>query len=735
MMQAGHVKLDGKEYMIEVAHYQRSLANPFAAKIGTGAGDYNDLDDWAAWLMEDWQQGVGKKDAEAGGVLYGEADTRFPKQMTLPPLLTLTGLSAAGIRQPGSVTDTLVTDSTSNRRYGYKFTAPVTETVTKVWVLVQPGVGFTVGIYSDSSGPNALVGSGGAVSSGETTPGYLWIGATVSAALTAATVYWVVVYPTTSTDALTLAASSGTLGDCMAYNGTTWANTLGSFTVASLTFFVVVGTAGLGSNGAIVDIVSFNGSIYAAAGTRVYKWGASTWAAVGAARAATITDLQVFNSVLYIGQGDGAVLNTMSTGEVYAVAAINGRLFTQWNGYLYRAIANDLYYTTDGATWTGPIEVGPDEILVRGMAARGQDNDLYVACDDGLYVLLGGDIVSGLTPWGSPETTNGRGTIHHGGDAYIPVANGLIRYTSGGQVLSVGLEQGEGLPALRQGKLLSTASQNNWLLACVAPTSAAGMATVWSWNRDGWNHVATLPAGMGGGPMYFDRSNSRLWIGTQTGLIGWVYVPDGNDNPLRDASATYAPRAWVETGWFAGGLKEVLKDVESIYIAGTLDDGQWATVYWQDDDSTGWETLGTYALNREEKQWPSSTRPETRRIRLGVLLATNNYSETPVIEAIRLKYVADVKDRWRWQLPVRVANRVEMLDGNFEERTAAEVRADLSDAIRSVAPVVYRDVDGAEYDVKITAAQESVSRYEIVGETVQFESMWYLSVLQVSADT
>ena len=37
-MRAGHIALDGKEYMIELSHYQRALANPFAAKLGSGPG-------------------------------------------------------------------------------------------------------------------------------------------------------------------------------------------------------------------------------------------------------------------------------------------------------------------------------------------------------------------------------------------------------------------------------------------------------------------------------------------------------------------------------------------------------------------------------------------------------------------------------------------------------------------------------------------------------------------------
>ena len=67
--------------LTDFRQYLRSNANQLAAKIGTGAGEYSDLESWTAFSMDDWQAGVGKKDPTAGGFLYGESETRWPNRL------------------------------------------------------------------------------------------------------------------------------------------------------------------------------------------------------------------------------------------------------------------------------------------------------------------------------------------------------------------------------------------------------------------------------------------------------------------------------------------------------------------------------------------------------------------------------------------------------------------------------------------------------------------------------
>src|SRR5690606_14388798 len=127
--------------------------------------------------------------------------------------------------------------------------------------------------------------------------------------------------------------------------------------------------------------------------------------------------------------------------------------------------------------WTGPIPMGPSDYAIRGMAGL-SDVVLYASMDMALTQLGGGDFVYWPVRWGGIESTNGRGMIHHQGEMFMPVGGGLVRMTSGGQLLQVGLDQNEGLPPLRTGRIISLASLNNWLVAMVDPSDENGAPSV-----------------------------------------------------------------------------------------------------------------------------------------------------------------------------------------------------------------------------------------------------------------
>lgn len=727
----GHIQLDGESYIIDVRNYQRSLANAMAAKLGTGAGDYDDLQDWAAWLMDDWRAGAARKDPTAGGFLYGEADARFANQLTLPPQWNITARSTAGMRLPGSVTTTLTLDDDTQQRIAIKFTAPVNQTMDRIWVMVQPDpdVTVTLAIYSNNSGEPGTLLASGTIQSEESQPGWVWIGADVSQSLTASTVYWVVI---SADGSFTLPASPAEAGDTKRWDGSAWSNISGGtgWLPASLGFFYATDAGALSS--AIVDIVRFNNTLYTASGTTLYKLSSGVWTVVGAATAAAVTDLQVWGGNLLIGLGDSTNYEILNTSDARSTASVPGRLFLTWTGLLYRAVENDLYYSADGSTWTGPLEMGPDDYTVRGLAG-GDWIEVIASLDDGLMVLTQGDAVRGITPWGGIESWNGRGMINAEGTLYIPVGAGLVRMNaSGGQMMAIGPDLGEGLPQLRQGRVAGLAARQGWLYAFLDANEAEGCSSLWAYTGESWVPLAILPAGMGAECMFWDRSTNTLYMGTSTGHIATITLPAAVENPLKDDAMVYAPSAWIETDWFSGNLKEVEKDVESVYLSAEgMGDGQTVTVYWQDDDSTGWELLTTFTQDRHEQRWPNTTRPATRQLRLALLLKTNSETVTPVVRAVRLKYLPMVTDRWRWHIVVRVADETEMLDGNVIDRTAFDQRGALQTAGESVAPVTFIDLDGREYKVKVEQMTETVGRYEYVHGAARYESFYRMTLLQV----
>ena len=80
------------------------------------------------------------------------------------------------------------------------------------------------------------------------------------------------------------------------------------------------------------------------------------------------------------------------------------------------------YYSSDGATWSNAVKLGTDDFVIRGLATLGRA--VYAANDEGLYQVGDGDLVMGITPWGSWTNDDIR-MLEHEGALYIPV-NGRI---------------------------------------------------------------------------------------------------------------------------------------------------------------------------------------------------------------------------------------------------------------------------------------------------------------------
>lgn len=487
---------------------------------------------------------------------------------------------------------------------------------------------------------------------------------------------------------------------------------------------------------------SFNGVMYALNYGTVWEWDDTDnrWESTGAIGANSVQDAAVYDNVLYIGLGANGQAK-MATAETFTTQGTTyANLYLVWRGYLWRAYQNDVYYTADGTTWTGPLEVGPDDFTIRGMAGLG--DSVYVSTDDGLWVVLPGDFVEGVTPWGIPTTTNGRGMIHHQGDLYIPVGRDLLRWTADGQILNMGLNNVDGLPSDRQGRVISLVSLNNWLVAGIEPTTSisSGKASVWAWNRDGWHHILSLPVGTTIRHMAFERDTNNLWVACKDDSFCYpvrVILPNDTNNPAYDNNSTirFQPYGWMETDWFYGGLREIYKDFESVFISGEQMSNGWCKVYWQDEDSTAWEYLGQITTDDQELRWSTAnTRPNSRKVKIGLLLYGSSSNATPILDAVRVKFHPMYTDLLRWSLSIRVEDAIEWLDHTIDPRSSATILSDLDTVARSIPPVTYVDIDGTSYTVKAESGSLVPIRLEYNNSTQDFDSVYRIGLRQVVAN-
>jgi hypothetical protein len=581
----------------------------------------------------------------------------------------------------------------------------------------------------------------------------------------------IVVYPTTGGESFTWSAGESAYAyNSPVYNGSTWSD-LGTTPAKSLSF--IVGGANLGEHAtndktAGGGFFRFNGSLYAFAANKIWRYDDAASSPSATEYWEEITSLDdnlsttgavVFDNLVYFGNGGLTTTDydRMNTSHVVTSTALNGKIFAKFKGLLWRAYTNYVEYSEDGTTWEptatfgDPIYVTDDSDSVTGLCGMGEI--MYAATTAGLVPIYPGDAITGGITWGSLHAQNGMRMVEFEGALYALVNGRVVRYTEDGSMQDVWMSRDEDTLVGRIGKVWDIEKVNNWLFALVEAAVTGGKPTVWAYQNNSWHHIATLPPNtissltgvVSNYDLFYDRTTNRLWIMTQDQLTYWIYIPDYALNPYNDAASTYMRTAWVEWDWFDSPILEAPKDYESVTIMGeNFTSTQYVQVYWKDDDSTTWELLGTCNSNIEELRWgppPYTTRPNTKRFKLGFLLVSDSATETPRIRAFRVKYHLMVSDWFRWNIQVDVSGRSGSLamtaDGTRHTLTNSQIKANLDALVKQVAPFLFMDVDGTYYEVKVTDANFAYSKWEYNESTSNswWEGVYNIVIEQVTQGT
>lgn len=783
----GHIKLGLtaatlQEYMLDdVRRRRRQLANPMAVRLGTG-GEFSDYENWALHVAADWREGVGKLAEDAAGYLFGEIESRVPEQLIIPSALGCSAMQFAS-SDVGERPSYFPEEATEYTAIAIGGTGNPTRISVPIYVYsgteanlrgylsgvaffgyVPDGVEVTVAVYSDTAGaPNAALASG-TLTAATLRPGFQWYYVPLSAeyAVTAGsglTGHWVI-YPTNSANEIQFAQGDGSPisgRNSYTYSGSWSVNT------GACPFFLYKRPATLqtsanvkhaGFRGFVIDtetndIVAVStlqrttDGAYSDTVTQAFTYddvanvwersayGGSNWP--GSVTPEMVGNIVLFNGVVYNPQTTQWTTWTLA-GDAVATSTEDANLFASWSGYLWRAYANRLWYSADATTWT-EIEggVGVDDYRVRGLAGLGAN--MYVSTDEALYYVAPGDAVVGVFPWGTISEENGRGMIAHQGAVYIPAAGRLWKFTEDGSTQDIWVNRDDDLNARRLGNIAALASLNNALVCGVNGTTTDDPSSVWAYTGLGWHHLATLPGGFDIRSLYYDRVRSRLWIASDEWAVFYIHAPDWALNPYNDSASVYMPVGWVETDRIFAGSRDLLKDVEDMRLFGEFGADTSVAVYWQDQDSTDWELLGEFDADGEEVRWAdTTTRPSTRWIRIGLLFQTTDPTQTTRLRAWVLKVMPMVRDRWRWDFTINVADNQQMIGGEMNDRYADEMRDHLESLIESVAPVLFEDVDGRQYWVKIMGAGESLDNYENDGYgDVRWSMKFNMSLEQIES--
>jgi hypothetical protein len=259
---------------------------------------------------------------------------------------------------------------------------------------------------------------------------------------------------------------------------------------------------------------------------------------------------------------------------------------------------------------------------------------------------------------------------------------------------------------------------------------------VWAKQDDGWHHITTLPTNTAS-TMTYDRDSNKLWIGTSNGYAFAVYMPVNALNPFNDTTSIYMPAGWIQQDRYYGGQYLLDKDFESVTIVGdNLSANVNVKVYFQDEGSTDWESLGTADTDGEELRWSNhAIRPQGKWCKLGVLLTTNDADETPRVRAIIVKNLPMVNDRIRDTVTLTLKSNVEMPDGTPDSFTLAQQLTHIKSMIGSVIPIIYEDPLAVQYEVKVVDWNMGVTRFDHIASSNVVGEMDVTLVLEQTPDT
>lgn len=748
----GHVELDGKPY--NILSYTKTLADKMATKTGRGSSKYSDQQNWDYFVQEDWTAGIGKIKEEDLGSVFLVGDARHSGKVGLLPYPTPINIDDYA-RQPvtGSVTvgDTGTYDYLSVR---INDSTPASDTHIVVRMLVKtPASDLTLsfGLYDDLSGTNVTPNGSSLATAAPTIsasniPGFQWweyMWDIVSAQSTADVVR---IGCTTSFEVAL--GSADTLGTSLwlFYDGASWTED--------------------GNNCPLAYAAGFTDyNSYLGFWTGAYELGLPVWCSYSSE--VIVTNQKLFllfdNDVV-----TGATTYTTDVRGVSSAAltvAVASDSYASDRGFYLCFYSEDMYfYSLEDGTWTSlsvqgqRVDVGGG-YLWRSRTTTNRDGYIYYSADETTWDEIHvGQSVRDIKWWGDFlwfVTNTGLWRIGYG-DAplrtiemtfsdnvtleewanklYIIDGRDLLEF-DGGTIRNVSPMSEPRIPGYAKGTISAVWGTNSYLYAGVT-AATGGRSGVYAYNGNGWtccflfgSDVQIVDIIAEKTSEYDNADWNIMHVMTESGYYKWSFFDTGSvPEPtiqLGGGGEYFAYQsAWVETPWVYGGIKNLNKDWESVGVAverALATESGVATscsydlsMYYKAEEGDAWTLLGTSSYTdtdqfTETRFSDLTTRPNGLKLKFGILLQPKDSDNTaqfaPYISAHIIKYLAMLRDRWAWNLVLTLTGGQELAGGSKDARSTADMLEDVEDgAIKEDGPIIFRDINGKQYEVKVNNA-------------------------------
>jgi len=499
----------------------------------------------------------------------------------------------------------------------------------------------------------------------------------------------------------------------------------------------------------ITQGVEFNGSFWAASGSRIYEStdGGATYTS-RATLNGTIQDLVVVNDwagstgdYMLAAQGEATAYEYSADGITWTASSLG----TDAGFADYFAVLEDRVYkvlrTTDatpicqvfhstnpqngGVAWTSLGHVGQPEVPVQFL--RVFDNSLIVGKEDGIYTYKADGTFTHLLDFTNERSSENCQAYAVGADGnfYFNVGSSVIRF-NGQTAVNTSAEQSfteigtalneestssaKGTPQKMlwaYGRLWMTVrnASDQYFLLVFNPRQVSRLSDGWHvLYNSGTIVLGTISAtGLGARPHLILRS------GTAT---VYLIMSQRDQNPREDTSYRYSlADQSIDTEAFDAALPDIPKTFLALHISAVIPASTQIDVSYDLDQSGTFAALESITATGINTTMEFPTNTEANSIELRFTLTSNDNTVTPVLRGFTMSYKLRPEVRRQWQLPV-------ILHPQFltrPQRAISNAISELRSLRQTAFPVTFTDMMGDQFNVTVEKLGPFVDVHRPVG--------------------
>ena len=260
----------------------------------------------------------------------------------------------------------------------------------------------------------------------------------------------------------------------------------------------------------------------------------------------------------------------------------------------------------------------------------------------------------------TPYDNNGKHMLEYNGQLFFPMGQELLAISPQGSVISSGPDRDDGITNPDHGnRITNIIKMQNFLAIC--NTNGTDKSAIMINPGAGWHVQAS---GNGGGNFLLHETSSgskpRLWFANGSAAVKYQEFNDQSQRRLPFSGQTYESSGTLTTPWVTFGFPEFPKTIFSVAISGRdFSDEEYIKVEYQtdyiDESDQDWKMLSRTAgdATRHEMLFGGGSGIEATAIRLRVTLNRGTTkSNTPICDAIVIKYLPQPEDRLSWIITI-----------------------------------------------------------------------------------